>query len=161
MKIRIGYVSNSSSASFLVSEDLASKGIACLKLTRAQKELINGSKISYDSDSGSRFGLDLKRDIYLTQFVSEWDEKKCDIIESVEHLKYENGQMCETPYVEEAFNEYQIDGDTSVYLRKEHDEAVQMEFGKFVKEFKKIYDIKTNVIVKYKEDNCIILKIVE
>ena len=159
MKIRIGYVSNSSSASFLVLEDLTSKGIACLKLTQAQKELINGSKLSDGSDS--RFGLDLKRDIYLTQYVSEWDEKKCDIIESIEHLKYENGQMCETPYVEEAFNEYQIDGDTSVYLRKEHDAAVQMEFGKFVKEFKKIYDIKTNVIVKYKEDNCIILKMVE
>ena len=158
MKIRNGYVSNSSSSSFLVSEDLTSKGIACLKLTRAQKELLNGALIQ---GGETRIGVDVNKDLYLTEFVSDCDDRKWDIVTSVEHMLYESGQICGEPYAEEYFNEYQIDGDTSVYLRKEHDEAVQMEFGKFVKEFKKTYDIKTNVIVKYKEDNCIILKIVE
>ena len=104
MKIRICYVSNSSSASFLVSEDLTSKGIACLKLTQAQKEMLNGSLIQ---DGEVKVGINLTKDLYLTEFVSDCDDKKWDIIESVEHMVYENGQMCGEPYSDDdVYNEY-------------------------------------------------------
>lgn len=152
MKIRICYVSNSSSASFLVSEDLTSKGIACLKLTQAQKEMLNGSLIQ---DGEIKVGINLTKDLYLTEFVSDCDDKKWDIIESVEHMVYENGQMCGEPYSDDdVYNEYQIDEDRSVYLRKEHDEAKQMPFSEFVKEFRHTYNEQgdMNVIVKYEEN---------
>lgn len=148
MKVRLNYVSNSSSTSFLVSEDLTSKGIACIKLTRAQKELLNGSLINEKSE---RIGINLDKDLYLTEFVSDCDDKKWDIVTSVERIPYESGQMCGEPYTDdEVYNEYQIDGDRSVYLRKEHDEAKQMKFSKFAKEFKKAHS-DIDVIVKYDE----------
>ena len=149
MKIRLNFVSNSSSTSFLVSEDLTSKGITCLKLTRAQKELLNGSLINGKSE---KIGINLDKDLYLTEFVSDYDDRKWDIVTSVEHIPYESGQMCGEPYTDdEVYNEYQIDGDRSVYLRKEHDEAKQMPFSEFVKEFRHTYNEQgdMNVIVKY------------
>lgn len=147
MKVRLNYVSNSSSTSFLVSEDLTSKGIACIKLTRAQKELLNGSLINGKEE---RIGVDVNKDLYLTEFVSDCDDKKWDIVTSVEHMVYESGSLGGEPFSEEYYNEYQIDGDRSVYLRKEHDEAKQMKFSKFAKEFKKAHS-DIDVIVKYDE----------
>ena len=147
MKVRLNYVSNSSSTSFLVSEDLTSKGIACIKLTRAQKELLNGSLIN---DKEERIGINIDKDLYLTEFVSDCDDEKWDIVTSVERIPYESGALGGEPYSEEYYNEYQIDGDRSVYIRKEHDEAKQMKFSKFAREFKKAYS-DIDVIVKYDE----------
>lgn len=149
MKIRNGYVSNSSSSSFLVSEDLTKKGIACLKLTQAQKEVLNGA---YIQNGETKIGINLDKDIYLTEFVFDGDDRKWETVTSVEHMVYESGQMCGEPYSDDdVYNEYQIDGDHSVYLRKEHDEAKQMKFSKFAKEFKKAYS-DMDVIVIYGDD---------
>ena len=41
MKIRNGYVSNSSSSSYIVNKDLSQFGIACIKLTKEQMILIH------------------------------------------------------------------------------------------------------------------------
>ena len=87
MKVRLNYVSNSSSTSFLVSEDLTSKGTACIKLTRAQKELLNGSLIN---DKEERIGINLDKDLYLTEFVSDCDDEKWDIVTRVERIPYES-----------------------------------------------------------------------
>lgn len=146
MKIRNGYVSNSSSSSFLVSEDLTKKGIACLKLTQAQKEVLNGA---YIHNRENQIGINLDKDIYLTEYVFDGDDRKWETVTSVEHMEYEDGQMCGEPYGDiEDYNEYQIDGDRSVYLRKEHDEAEQMKFSKFAKEFEKHFS-DMDVIVVY------------
>lgn len=156
MKIRMSYVSNSSSASFLVFQDLTSQGIYCLKLTTAQKELINGTIINDE-----RIGLDTSKDVYLTEFVFDGDDEKWDKIMNVEHQYYSGGQIGGEPYADDMFNEYRIDGYTSVYLRKEHDEAKQMKFNKFVKDIKETYGTKVEVIVKYEKNGDITLKVVE
>ena len=157
MKIRSNYVSNSSSTSFIVTEDLTSKGIACLKLSKAQMELLNGN---LDAEYGGKVFFDTNKDFWLTEFVSDCDDKKWDIVTSVEHRSYESGQMCGEPYTDdEVYNEYQIDGDRSVYLRKEHDLAKQMSFNKFAKEFKRAY-FNSDVIVQYKQNGEILLKVV-
>ena len=144
MKIRKGYVSNSSSSSFIVAQDLTDKGIACLKLSQAQKELINGSVI-YDE----KIWLDVNKDFYLTEFICD-DEKKYDIIDGVEHVFYQEGQLCGEPRNPDYCNEYNL-GYNSVYLLKKHDVAKQMTFNQFVNKYRKS-DLPKEVIVKFEDD---------
>ena len=95
--------------------------------------------------------IDPTDDVYLTQFISDSHDAEWDLVMSVEHFEYENGQMCEEPYTDdEYYNEYNVDG-KPIYLRKDHDEAKQMPFSKFAREFKKTYGDK-DVIVKYDEN---------
>lgn len=145
MKIRKGYVSNSSSSSFLVTQDLTDKGVTCLKLSQVQKDRINGS-IIYDE----KVWLDTTKDFYLTEFISDGWEDKYKVIEGVEHILYQEGDLGESPRCEEYCNEYRV-GNTSVYLLKEHDNARQMLFTQFAKEYKKM-QLPYEVIVRYEKD---------
>ena len=155
MKIRSNFVSNSSSSSFIVCKDLNDKGIRCLKLSRAQKEKINASTL-YDET----VNIYPEKDYWITEFIYDRDDKKWDIIENNgEYLIYSEGQMCGEPYAEEYFNEYPIDGDVSVFIRKEHDEAKQMSFNKFAKKFKENFG-SSEVLVEYTNDNKIILTVI-
>lgn len=146
MKIRKGYVSNSSSSSFIVTQDLTNKGISCIKLSEEQKELINGTNIY-----GDIINLDLDKDYWLTQFLSDCTNLY-DTLTEYEHIFYQEGQLNETPRCEDFYNEYQVGefGD-SVYLLKKHDIAKQMSLSKFVKEHKKT-EFPQNFIVKYEDD---------
>lgn len=154
MKIRSNYVSNSSSSSFIVSQDLTDKGIACIKLSKEQLELING----FETING-KICFDLTKDFYLTQFISDCEDEKYNIINNIEHVVYMSGSLGEEPYDEDYFNEYITKNGYSVYLDKQHDTAKQMTFNKFATEYKKSGLPKT-VIVKYQEDG-IFLKYVE
>ena len=146
MKIRIKYVSNSSSSSFIIKEDLRNQGINCIKLTEEQKRLINGYK-NWDQE----INLDLDKEYWLTQFISDCYEKY-DIVTEKEHIFYQEGQLNETPRNEDFYNEYQGgEFDTSVYLLKKHDESKQMSLNEFVKEYKKT-DLPQEFIVKYEDD---------
>lgn len=144
MKIRKGFVSNSSSSSFIVAKDLTDKGVSCLKLSQAQKELINGS-VLYDE----KIWLDVNKDFYLTEFIGD-DEEKNEAINSVEHFMYQEGQLCGEPREESYYNEYRV-GYSSVYLLKNHDVAKQMTFNQFVNKYRKS-DLPKEVIVKYEDD---------
>ena len=144
MKKRKTYVSNSSSCSFIVTTDLTDKGITCLKLTNEQKKLINQYPTSDD-----KFTItDFSKDYYITQFINDCKDEKYDLLDSVEHHYYAEGQLCEEPYTDEFFNEYNSDFGKSVYIKKEHDEAEEMTFKKMVQMFKKM-DYTGNVLVKY------------
>lgn len=155
MKIRSNYVSNSSSSSFIVTKDLSDLGISCLKLTRAQKEKINGS-VCYDE----KVIIYPDKDYWITEFINDGDDRKWDIIEKGgEHIIYSEGQMCGEPYDDRFYNEYPIDGDVSVFIRKEHDEAKQMSFNKFAKKFKENFG-SSEVLVEYTNDNKIILTVI-
>lgn len=145
MKIRNNYVSNSSSSSFIVTEDISYLGINCLKLSEEQKELING----FDS-FGDVIVLDMNKDYYLTQFISDCTNLY-DKLHEVEHIFYQEGQLSEEPRNEDYYNEYQSEYGMSVYLLKQHDTAKQMTLNQFVKEYKKT-DLPKNFIVKYEED---------
>ena len=146
MKIRSNYVSNSSSSSYIVDKDLSDKGIACLKLTKAQKELLNGSKI-YDE---TIVIPDTDKDIYLTEFICEC-ENKYEYIQKCNHIFYQEGELNGTPRDEDYYNEYTMDYGRSVYILKEHDVAKQMSFNKFVTEYKRS-DLPKEVIVEIKNN---------
>ena len=147
MKIRSNYVSNSSSSSFIVNKDLSNKGVSCLKLSDEQKKLINGTTI-YGQDV---IKLNLKKDYWLTQFISDCD-KKYDEVYKLKHIFYMEGQLCEQPRDYDFFNEYQVNEfGASVYLLKQHDVSKQMTLNQFVKEYKKT-DLPKEFLVKYEPD---------
>lgn len=128
MKIRLCYVSNSSSCSWIVRQDLTQMGINCLKLNIEQKKKL--------FDSGYIKKEDIESDLYLTQYISECSSKY-SIINNIDHIEYEEGQLNETPRWEELYNEYQVNGwDNSVYLAKQHDNAKQMTLKQFIKYYK-------------------------
>ena len=134
MKIRSCYVSNSSSSSFIVTKDLSDKGITCLKLSKEQIELINGSSIEYDDSK--KFELDPSKDYWLTEFIYDIDDEASEeLMEDPNRIVYSSGQMSMEPYDLESFNKYDIDGEVSIYIRKEHDVAKQMTFAEFIKNF--------------------------
>ena len=151
MKIRNGYVSNSSSSSYIVDTDLNNKGIACLELTEQQKKLINGFKSFIDET----IEIDVNKPYYLTEYI--YGDKQYDEIKKVKHMFYDQGELNGSPRNEEYYNEYQYDF-TSVYLRKEHDIAKQMSFNKFVQQFKKDFG-NIDIRVKYQGNNIILTRI--
>ena len=146
MKYRNLFVSNSSSSSFIVSEDVSEYGICCMELSKEQIELIEG----YPSLDGEiHFNLQSGKKYYLTQFLADCNSRY-DKIKELEHVFYNEGELNEEPRCEEYYNEYKT-GWNSVYLLKEHDVAKQMSFNKFINEYRKSY-LPREVIVKYEND---------
>ena len=155
MKIRTCYVSNSSSSSFIVTKDLTSQGISCIKLTEGQLELLNGYK-AWESDEKS-FNPEKNKEYYLTEYISDGRDDCFTIRDMGDSFTYCDGGHF-GPYDEEMFNEYQT-GFNSVWLRKEHDEAKQMSFAEFIKIFIESHG-NPDVIVSY-EGNSVNLKFVD
>lgn len=136
MKIKMGYVSNSSSSSFLVKRNYEDKGITCLKLNTQQ---ILSLKEDYPQ-------IDQTEELYLTEYlyditkiVSEMEKK--DIVS-----EYDQGGHF-GPYDEEYYNKYGY----KLFLKKQHDVCKQMTFNKFVKEYKN-NGLPSEVLVKYTPD---------
>ena len=80
MKQRSGFVSNSSSSSFIVFEDLSSRGIPCLKLNDEQMKRIDGFQYFEDYPVIHFEG----RQGYLTKFITGYYDSENEILESVE-----------------------------------------------------------------------------
>lgn len=138
-------------SSYLLGENLTSKGITCMKLSDIQKKLINGSK----HPNGGIIGLDIKRDIFITEFISNSDLTKLDIIKKYEHIIYTSIKLSPDNY---HFVEFKING-KSIYLYLKHTEAEQMNFSEFVREFRYLFYNKygdMKVKVKY-DDNGVYL----
>ena len=113
MKIRNGFVSNSSSSSFIVinNESLIPKGINYSKLNKEQKERL----------VKQGFEIDVKDNIFLTQFISDcldehfqmWHDEDSGI-ERKGVLEYGDGGHGH-PYDEEQYDEIS----DNVWLNKE------------------------------------------
>lgn len=150
MKIRTNYVSNSSSSSFVVFEDLTSLGIACLKLTKKQAKKVLDS-IKYDKHISSEvFESDYNTDVYLTEYICDCCGDKWDKLIDNRHLFYDEGEMQEEPRESDYYNEYRL-GLSSVWLSKEHDKNKQLtkeETAKLIKE----QAIANNFIVEYQSN---------
>ena len=148
MKIRAGYVSNSSSSSFLCREDTSRFRIACIKLTVDQ---IKAMKAIYDWDGKILHELDPNREYYITEYVADYEDKYYELKESSAYIgEYDNGGHG-GPYDEDMYNEYQNEWGESIYIKKSDDVAEQMSFSKFCKKYKEAGH-PTDVIVKYETD---------
>ena len=159
MKIRTGFVSNSSTTSFIVTRDLTDDGYACLKLTKEQLRKMTGYAVWHWVDGDYKeiqFKPEKGKDYWLTQYVGDCEELPQDM----EKFEYYGGQHGNVPYDYEYFNEYQFPGSYSVYLLKEHDEAKQMTFGAFVADFLGNYG-NSYVLVENKPEHTITLKVID
>ena len=161
MKIRKGYVSNSSSSSFIVGEDLSDKGVACLELSKEVKERLNNHSWGFEEFDKNKILLDLDRKYFLTELVSDSEDQKYDAIKSVENYYYEEGDLGKSPRCYELFNEYKVDCDRSVWLLKQHDVAKSYNKKQFLKFLRETYPYHRFIVsmnedgfeVKVVEDN--------
>ena len=144
MKIRNGYISNSSSSSYIVNKDLSQFGISCIKLTKEQMMLIHDNP----TDNIINFA-NYDVDCYLTQFVCS--DSQYEEIKKVEHILYQEGQMNCEPREKDLYNEYDSEFGYSVYILKQHDMAKKMTLNEFVKEYKRT-DLPKEFLVKYEKD---------
>lgn len=96
MKIRNGYVSNSSSSSFIVDFDTSDKGIACIKLS---DEIIKCLQENLTDDENKLLNLSGSKTWYLTEFVNDCDNKGYGLV-SEKGIHYMDGGFRE-PYGDE------------------------------------------------------------
>lgn len=132
MKIRTSFVSNSSSSSYIVKQDLTEDGIRCAPIVRdrldALEEFINLCRL----DDEDPVKLDRNTDWYVTRFITEY-EPYCvyDKLREVGAIDYCDGQTGGVPYdweddypdticVAHGSDEYD-----SVYMRREHTSACE------------------------------------
>ena len=91
MKYRSGFVSNSSSSSFIVIGKKPA-GISSSKLSKETAQRV----IDFVSETAeTKVKWDKKKAVYLTEFLGDEDASK---ISKTEHYSYENGQMDCQPY---------------------------------------------------------------
>ena len=154
MKIRSGFVSNSSSASYLVLRDLSEIGIKCVKLTTSQISYIR-ERYAKEIDSNgfsfiSKEQLDFVNshdDIWITRFIADCTNsfekiEDGEIVKESEKSFYFEGDLSESPRDEEDFNcLIDDDYDGGVWIFKEDDKDHKTmsidEIIKFLKSKKK------------------------
>lgn len=147
MKIRLGYVSNSSSSSFLCSKDVSHLGVDCIKLSREQVIAMNAI-CTWDGTVIHK--LDPDKEYYVTEYIPDYEYKYDNLKESDAYIcEYDSGGFG-GPYDEDMYNEYNT-AFSSVYIRKSDDVAEQMSFHKFYKSYMEA-GLPREVIVEYKED---------
>lgn len=141
MKFRAGFVSNSSSSSYVICADLTDAGIRCIpiKSTRLQavQDWINAC--GFESCT-----LDPEKQWYVTRFITEYESDAVyQALDQYEKHEYCGGQTDGTPYddweEDEAYSEFYVskgaDYRDHVYIRKEHTDMVSMEDANAVAEF--------------------------
>lgn len=128
MKVRNGFVSNSSSSSFLLSFEPKDSNVKYVKLTENQKKyLLENFSESNDEDEKKAFKLLSKcNDVWLTQFISDCRDEFGKFIDSMneeDYAHYACGEMSEDPYDPEHFNQIDHDemSDVHVWIRCEDD----------------------------------------
>lgn len=119
MKIRNGFVSNSSSSSFIV---IGKKPTECenVELNKKQIEII----VDYIKTRkwwSNEVAWDGEESVFLTQFVSDCSETHFDIPKKYNAYHYQEGNHGE-PYDEESYDILQEndDGWSNVWILKEH-----------------------------------------
>ena len=122
MLIRGGWVSNSSSSSFIVNADLKDLGINCWKIPRSWYKAFEDEAHAEMPDK-NKIHLDLEKDYWLTSFLEFYDDNDDRYRKFQEHEVgiFLDGQMGGEPYDEDLFEEVWKDkyGDHSVWVPKD------------------------------------------
>ena len=174
MKIRAGFVGNSSSSSYLVSKDLSYLGVRCVKLTKNQISYIRErlkKELNELHDLRSKEDLDFMMshdDVWITEFISDWSsifEKINDesIVRSNEKISYVEGDLLDSPRNEKDFNIIcGNDHENSIWILKEDDkDRKDMSIEEICSLLNKIgsgksFDVTSSedeVIIKIKDDD--------
>lgn len=92
MKLRLSYVSNSSSSSYVICRDMTSEGVSCFKLEKSMYPAVAKSLGVSLSES---------KDWYVTRFLTYEDDSNgnYDKLISGEHYIYMDGEMSGNPYM--------------------------------------------------------------
>lgn len=120
MLMRNGWVSNSSSSSFIVDADLKDLGINCWKIPRGWYKAFEDD-VNADVSEEDKIHLDFEKDYWLTAFVEFYDDDLYRKFQEHEVAVFGDGQMGGEPYDEEFFEEVWKDkyGEHSVWVPKD------------------------------------------
>ena len=163
MKIRTGFVSNSSSSSYVVNADLTSFGIRCLAIDpsrlRSVQRWLNAFKLSSEPE----VVLDPNTQWYVTRYITEYEpDGVYDALDKHTKFDYMTGQLDGTPY-EDGEDDPEIyrspggdDYRDAVYIRKEHTVMAVMKPAEVAEFVRKTYPESAQVEAYVIDDHIII-----
>ena len=161
MKIRNGFVSNSSSSSYIVCEDLTSIGLRCFRIPAKHLDAVSHWLIVSRIFEDPVTELDPNKEWYVTRFVTEYerDETIYDKLKEIGAVAYCNGQMDGVPYDwcdDDPYTVCVAQGDDeydSVYMRREHTDACEMTVDELPEYLRSKYPEATKFVVLPGENN--------
>lgn len=154
MKVRSGFVSNSSSSSFIVV-GMAPSNVGFAKITEENviKKIASRIEVPFDEIKN--------KDIYLTEFVADCEDKYGDFIQDeavpskYESYHYSEGNCYPSPYDEDSY----IEIEDNVFLFKSDSEDFQVYLNDLcaslsyliVRDSKEIPENLDQILKKFKE----------
>lgn len=153
MKVRVNYVSNSSSSSCLVPSSLTEDGIACVRLSDDIAEHIKSTADIEDLETLKSFS-----ELWVTRPITEYESPAIkELISNTPKVHYLNHQMDGTPYDDGFVFGYDVGGDL-VYLQLSHVNGKIMSRDAVIKLLKEKYG-KTQMFAVSFSDSDITLAI--
>ena len=124
MKTRNGYVSNSSSSSFLLPHPVNGHAVSCIKLPREIWKAIEKNHIEWD---GKKFDMSASDEWWLTDMVSDCDDTYSEICDIENSIAYLEGDT-------QPYGSYDEDGEKNYIIFKKGDDKFYILASDFMDE---------------------------